>query len=66
MKIVLGASRPARVVIPPGVVHAYKNVGDVPGLIVNMPNRLYGGAGRRGPVDETRHELVAGQPYLMD
>jgi dTDP-4-dehydrorhamnose 3,5-epimerase len=66
MKLVLGESRPARVVIPPGVVHAYKNVGDVPGLIVNMPNRLYGGAGRRGPVDETRHELRTDNPYVID
>jgi dTDP-4-dehydrorhamnose 3,5-epimerase len=48
--------KPTAVVIPPGVVHAYRNVGEVPGLVVNCPNRLYCGEGRRDPVDEIRHE----------
>jgi hypothetical protein len=28
------------------VVHAYRNVGDVPGLVFNAPNRLYVGWGK--------------------
>jgi dTDP-4-dehydrorhamnose 3,5-epimerase len=44
------------VVIPPGIVHAYRNVGKVAGLVVNCPNRLYRGEGRHDPVDEIRHE----------
>ena len=48
--------RPGMVIVPPGVVHAYKNVGAVEGLVFNAPNRLYAGAGRTGPVDEIRHE----------
>lgn len=53
---ILGQGRPLRVVIPPGVVHAYRNVGDSAGLVVNCPNRLYRGEGRNDPVDEIRHE----------
>lgn len=54
--LVLGACRPATLLVPPGVVHAYRNVGGVEGWVLNFPNRLYKGAGRRGPVDEIRHE----------
>lgn len=47
-----------RVVVPPGVVHAYKCVceeGQL-GVAFNFPDVLYAGEGRKGPVDETRHE----------
>ena len=44
------------VLIPAGVVHAYKNIGTVDGLVFNAPNRLYRGRGRRDEVDEIRHE----------
>lgn len=53
---ILGRDRPMNVIVPPGVVHAYCNVGDVPGLVVNCPNRLYRGEGKNDPVDEIRHE----------
>jgi dTDP-4-dehydrorhamnose 3,5-epimerase len=43
-------------IVPPGVVHAYKNIGTEPGLIFNCPNRLYKGPGRKEQVDEIRHE----------
>jgi dTDP-4-dehydrorhamnose 3,5-epimerase len=56
---VLGASSPAAVWIPPGVVHAYRNIGDIPGLVFNAPNRLYAGWGKKEPVDEIRHEDAA-------
>jgi dTDP-4-dehydrorhamnose 3,5-epimerase len=49
--------RPVRLIVPPGVVHAYKNVSAEPGLVFNAPNRLYRGPGRNGPVDEVRHEV---------
>src|SRR5262245_55393671 len=48
--------RSVRLIVPPGVVHAYKNVGAEPGLVFNAPDRLYRGPGKRGPVDEVRHE----------
>lgn len=53
---ILGNGRPTTVVIPPGVVHAYRNVGKFAGLVVNCPNRLYRGEGKMDPVDEIRHE----------
>ncbi len=53
---VLGASLPATLLVPPGVVHAYRNVGNVEGWVLNFPNRLYRGPGRNEPVDEIRHE----------
>ena len=56
MTLVVGASDPKLVLIPRGVVHAYKNVGSIDGIVINCPNRLYMGDGRREPVDEVRHE----------
>lgn len=61
--IVVGASNPCTVTIPPGVVHAYRNDGDIPGWVVNCPNQLYAGEGKKHPVDEIRHEDVAGSPF---
>jgi len=55
-KFVFGASRPATLIVPPSVVHAYRNIGEVEGWVLNFPNRLYRGAGREEPVDEIRHE----------
>lgn len=63
---VVGINRPMLLVIPPGVVHAYKNVGGEPGLVLNCPNRLYKGWGRKEPVDEIRHEDQPGSPYRLD
>lgn len=63
---VFGESNPAAVWIPPGVVHAYRNVGEVPGLVLNAPNRLYAGWGKKEPVDEIRHEEAEPQVYPLD
>jgi dTDP-4-dehydrorhamnose 3,5-epimerase len=52
----LGAGAPMTVVVPPGVVHAYRNVSAIPGVVMNCPNRLYRGEGKSDPVDEIRHE----------
>jgi dTDP-4-dehydrorhamnose 3,5-epimerase len=63
---ILGAANPAAVWIPPGVVHAYRNIGNVPGLVFNAPNRLYAGWGKQEPVDEIRHEDATPGLFLMD
>ena len=63
---VLGESKPAAVWIPPGVVHAYRNVGDIPGLVLNAPNRLYAGEGKKEPVDEIRHEEADPPKFVLD
>jgi dTDP-4-dehydrorhamnose 3,5-epimerase len=63
---VVGEHKPMALIVPPGVVHAYKNVGSVPGLVVNCPNRLYKGRGRKEPVDEIRHEERADSMFALD
>lgn len=61
----LGSERPATVVVPPGVVHGYVNVGDTDALIVNCPDRLYAGRGRNERVDEIRYEDDPNSPFVM-
>jgi dTDP-4-dehydrorhamnose 3,5-epimerase len=56
MTLYAGEDAPVAVIVPKGVVHAYRNVGSVAGIVINCPNRLYLGEGRREPVDEIRHE----------
>ena len=51
-----GEEAPIFLLVPPGVVHAYRNAGDTDALVFNFPNRLYAGSGRAEPVDEIRHE----------
>lgn len=53
---VVGEERPCVVLVPPGVVHAYRNVGEREAFVINFPDRLYAGRGRAEPVDEIRHE----------
>jgi len=64
--IFAGENSPRSVIIPPGVVHAYRNVGITPGMVVNLPNRLFAGRGRKDPVDEVRHEADLNSPYQLD
>ncbi len=64
--IFAGVDNPVMMIVPPGVVHAYKNVGIDNGIVFNAPNRLYAGEGKRSPVDEIRHEETAGSPYPLD
>jgi dTDP-4-dehydrorhamnose 3,5-epimerase len=66
MRMIAGQSKPCSVVVPPGVVHAYKNVSDVPGWVFNLPNQLYAGAGRSEPVDEIRHENNPNTLFTLD
>jgi len=53
-------------IIPPGVVHGYKNTGSDNGIIVNAPNRLYAGDGKSSGVDEIRYEDQADSPFKID
>jgi len=66
LKLTLGASQPALLIVPPGVVHGYKNIGSVPGLVINTPNRLYQGTNRSEPVDEIRHEANPDSPFKIE
>jgi dTDP-4-dehydrorhamnose 3,5-epimerase len=61
-----GVDNPLLVIVPPGIVHAYKNIGIDNGMVFNAPNRLFAGAGKKSPVDEIRHEDVGGSPFRLD
>lgn len=64
--VTAGEDAARSVIIPAGVVHAYKNIGPVPGMVVNCPNRLFAGAGKKEPVDEIRHEADPNTIYKLD
>ena len=56
-----GEADPLFLVVPPGVVHAYRNVGATDALVLNFPDRLYRGTGKQDDVDEIRHEDLDSQ-----
>jgi dTDP-4-dehydrorhamnose 3,5-epimerase len=66
MSLNVGENNPKIVIIPPGIVHAYKNIGDKPGLVVNLPNKLYAGREKKGKVDEIRYEGNTNSPFMVD
>ncbi len=55
-KIIIENADKMIVVIPPRVVHAYKNCGESDGMVLNFPDKLYKGWGKKDPVDEVRYE----------
>lgn len=61
----VGETNPIFVTVPPGVVHAYRNVGGEDAFVLNFPDRLYAGWGRSKPVDEIRHESDPASPFTM-
>ncbi len=61
-----GENAPQSVIIPAGVVHAYKNVGSAPGWVINLPNKLFAGRARKEPVDEIRHEEIEGTEFVLN
>jgi dTDP-4-dehydrorhamnose 3,5-epimerase len=57
MTMTVGADNPTAVIVPKGIVHAYKNESaNEKGMVINCPNRLYMGEKKREPIDEIRHE----------
>lgn len=61
-----GEQRPQAVIVPAGIVHAYRNIGTNPGWVINLPNRLYAGKGRKELVDEIRYESNPNSPFQLD
>jgi dTDP-4-dehydrorhamnose 3,5-epimerase len=64
--VVVGEDNPKSVLIPKGVVHAYRNVGALSGIVFNCPNRLYMGLGKKDEIDEIRHEDDPQTIYRME
>ena len=55
-KIAVGSENPMAIIVPPGVVHGYKNISAVDAYCINLPDKLYKGTGKKEEVDEIRHE----------
>lgn len=54
-----GLDRPITLIIPPGVVHGYKNVSKTERrmvMVINHPDKLFAGWSKQEPVDEILHE----------
>ena len=66
MTLDVGEDDPKAVVVPKGVVHGYKNVGRIDGMVINCPNRLYMGEHKKDPIDEIRHEDDRATIFRMD
>lgn len=63
---VVGQDSPAVVIVPPGVVHAYKNVSSIPGIVINCPDQLFAGENYSEEVDEIRHEDDPDSPFKVE
>ncbi|HEX8747859.1 MAG TPA: dTDP-4-dehydrorhamnose 3,5-epimerase family protein [Pyrinomonadaceae bacterium] len=66
MTLLVGEDNPKSVLVPKGVVHAYRNIGHTAGLVLNFPNRLYKGAGRLEEEDVIRYEDDPHTIFNMD
>ena len=65
MEIIGGEDNPISVIVPPGVVHGYKNISpETDGMVLNYPDKLYRGWDRKEEVDEIRHEEKEDEFYL--
>jgi len=64
--IEVGDNNPCSVVVPPGVVHAYKCISEIPGLVINLPNKLYKGEGKEEEIDEVRWEVMEDSPFKIE
>ncbi len=60
-----GIDEPLAVIVPKGVVHGYRNIGDHDGMVINCPNQLYMGEAKKQPIDEIRHEDDPDTIYRM-
>ncbi len=66
MKINVGEDAPTSVIVPPGIVHGYKCVSEVPGVCINLPNKLYKGKNKQEEIDEVRWEDDKNSPYKIN
>ena len=65
VEITGGEDNPIRIIVPPGIVHGYKNISEeVDGMVLNYPDKLYRGRDKKEEVDEIRHEDKEDEFYL--
>ncbi len=63
--IFAGQDSPVAVTVPPGVVHGYKSLGPVPGLVFNAPDKLFAGWNKKEEIDEIRYENDPDSPFKI-
>jgi len=65
MELVGGKDNPIILIVPSGIVHGYKNISkEVSGMVLNYPDKLYGGLDKKEKIDEIRHEDKEDEFYL--
>lgn len=52
----VGENNPCLVIVPPGVIHSYTNIGYTTAFTLNFPDKLYAGQNKKDTVDEIRYE----------
>jgi dTDP-4-dehydrorhamnose 3,5-epimerase len=62
----VGTINPTCVIVPPGIVHGYKCVSDIPAWSINLPDKLYKGHGKQEEVDEIRWEKIEDSPFKIE
>lgn len=65
MKVEVGENNPSMIIVPPGVVHAYKCVSKNDAWCINLPDKLYKGEEKKEGADEIRWENVKGSPFKI-
>lgn len=66
MHLQAGKDNPTMLIVPPGVVHGYKSIGNEDAYSINLPDRLYKGAGKSDEIDEIRWEKDPASPYKIN
>lgn len=61
----VGDDLPMSVLVPSGVVHAFQNLAQEPGLSLNFPDRLFQGARRWAKSDAIRYEHDEQSPFKI-
>ncbi len=64
-KVIETSETPTVVVVPPGIVHAYKNISSDNAIVLNLADRLYRGWGKSEEVDEIRYENDPSSPFRI-
>lgn len=61
-----GEDNQIAVLVPPGVVHAYKCISDADAWSINLPDKLYAGVDKKEELDEIRWEKYPENPFKID
>jgi len=66
IKIEVGENNPTLIIVPPGVVHGYKCIGEKDAWSINLPDKLYKGENKSEEIDEIRWEEDKNSPYKIN